>query len=230
MKKFDIIFLSPHFDDAVFSCGGEIYYRSLRGEKVGVATVFTSNKTDKITDFGKKIISIMSLTPENYRYIRQTEDQKASHILNFTSLYLHFPEAIFRGVSNFKELFKNTFSSEEEELVYTIAREIDSLETEIVVAPAAIGDHIDHAIVKKAAYLSKKFVVLYEDIPYSKLVKTNKQQRLRITIPLSKEAITKKVEASLAYNSQIIPIFKSKRRAKRLITLWSKKGEKRVLV
>ena len=35
----DALYISPHFDDAVFSCGSQIYDRIQRGERVVVVTV-----------------------------------------------------------------------------------------------------------------------------------------------------------------------------------------------
>ena len=43
MTRYHAIYLAPHLDDAVLSCGGQIFERTARGENVLVVTVMAGD-------------------------------------------------------------------------------------------------------------------------------------------------------------------------------------------
>jgi hypothetical protein len=160
LKKYKAIFISPHLDDAVFSCGAEIARLREIGE-VLVINVFTqflarANKAN------------VSIGPERYE-----EERAASQALNFDSINLNELDAFFRenrfqSVGNiFLSLQKNDFDYLEI-LRKKIQQCLEQFDFEKIYVPIGVGWHIDHQLCFLAFSNSKyqNEIIYYEDAPY----------------------------------------------------------------
>lgn len=154
------VFVSPHLDDAVFSCGGEIA-RLVQEGPVLVLNVFT-----RYPEAMKS--HAMVLGAERYQ-----EERAAADFLGFTSLNLDELDAPFRrpAYRSPGNLFAPPVS---EDFTYLPSlRErvlgfLDGLDYETLYVPLAIGWHVDHLLThlvfESRATLAN--VIYYEDAPY----------------------------------------------------------------
>ncbi len=144
------LFLSPHLDDAVFSCAGLMLDLVRQGVPVVVATVFTE---------GDRMLAR-----------RRAEDHAAAALLGFTTMHLGHRDAPFRepGYRTFRDLL---FGSHAEDAMTreAVTTDLRELEPGRVFAPLGVGTHVDHRlvheVVREAGWSDD--VCFYEDRPYA---------------------------------------------------------------
>ena len=159
-----VIVLSPHSDDVAFSISGLIM-KILMPYPLHVVTVFSISACTA-SDLGHPVHKITDMRKrEDECFFRSISSNiKISHMdLLDAPLRLDIKEdRVFSaspGVSGFKETMKIYHH------INTICRP-----NNLVIAPLAIGAHIDHLIVRNTALkLSDDGypVIFYEDLPYS---------------------------------------------------------------
>lgn len=148
------LFLSPHLDDAVFSCAGMIQQIIAAGNTVVVASVFTTG----------------SSSHEG----RWAEDLAAAAQLGFQTRHLHVLDAPFRSPAyqSFSDILYGWHEADKATSQAVVAH-FQALEEDYqpskVFAPLAAGTHVDHRIVHQAArelgWADR--VCFYEDRPYA---------------------------------------------------------------
>lgn len=165
MNKYDILFISPHLDDVVYSCSQLIRYIN-NNRKILVVSVFTQYRegTNNVFTDGKK---------------RFEEDKNAMESLGLNKIYLNYPELMIR--ENMKEYslynqiiepLKTLFYCKNDNyLTYSINYDIQKIINDYniisVYIPAAIGFHPDHILTYRACYnLKNTTLFMYEDFPY----------------------------------------------------------------
>ncbi len=161
VEKFDAVFVSPHLDDAVFSCGGTIAKLTASNKRVLILNVFTKYPY-KIKK--KAIVSTEA---------RYEEERRAAQYLSCKSENLDELSAIFRRseYSAIKNLFRPPVPADQEwlpKLSALIADKLDCFEYTYLYAPLGVGWHVDHVLchlaVRDAA--KGKNIFFYEDAPY----------------------------------------------------------------
>ncbi|MBK8576216.1 MAG: PIG-L family deacetylase [Elusimicrobia bacterium] len=155
--------MSPHLDDAVFSCGAEIS-RWRREGPVLVINVFTdfSNPPPK------------TLAPLG-RESRLQEERRASKRLSFESLLLNFTESVCRNWdygSPSRLFWGEPFGSDRPLLakLRTLLEEmIQAISFDLLVLPLAVGWHVDHLLCHNASESFHRHpqTLFYEDRPYA---------------------------------------------------------------
>ena len=141
------LFLSPHLDDAALSCPTCIQRR-----KAVIATVFTE--------------------PQHRQ--RRAEDRRAAKILGATPVHLGFDDAPFRS-TDYRDFMGIVFgrATEYRGTRRRVASAIESLvashQPATVFAPLAVGNHVDHRMVRDAALsvVAPSKLWFYEDRPYA---------------------------------------------------------------
>lgn len=166
MSPQKICILSPHLDDAIFSCG-KFILENKNHHKIFVYTVFSSYKN---------LNKSFSFTPKNinantYQKIRKNEDEKAMNLLKLNYTHLDFIDAACRGTYTIWEnIFSGSILPEDEKIIEKLTLLLKSIESQfdIFFIPFGIGKHIDHLISKKAARraIPKKKIFYYVDYPY----------------------------------------------------------------
>jgi LmbE family N-acetylglucosaminyl deacetylase len=169
------VYLSPHLDDAVFSCGGLIARQISSGDDVQVVTLFAGDPP------------VGELTPFAYELhrrwggegspmgLRRAEDLVACGRLGASVVHLGFSDAVYRRAADGRALHPDseslfaTPSPEEEPLVDAIA---DALERSVaheaeVYLPLGIGGHVDHRLTRRAGERAGHPLWYYRDIPYA---------------------------------------------------------------
>lgn len=213
------IFLSPHLDDVVYSCGGFIWDLTNAGQNVEVWTICAVDiLPGKLSPFAASLHSDWGVT-ENAYQIRRAEDQSALGILGAQPRYLPFLDCIYRQSSE-GEYF---YDSEEAIFGGMDAREsglIDDLTADLeselpgdyrVIAPLGIGNHVDHELTRKAANRLSRSASYYADYPYAREAEgreilsflSSSDEWSADIFPVSDEGIARWFQASRTYESQL---------------------------
>lgn len=171
------LFLSPHFDDAVGSCGGTIARLLAVGDEVRIVTLFGGVETEPFS-LPARILHEEWNLDEPVRQ-RRLEDASACVVLGCESSYLEFPDAIYRRDSTGRHLYP-TFDSlrgdlarADDRLAESVAAALqDDLSAETVVyCPMAIGAHVDHVVARDCGRILETWrytVVYYRDFYYDR--------------------------------------------------------------
>ncbi len=196
------IFLSPHLDDAVFSCGGTIAALVAAGHSVKVVTVTAgSAHLARLPYSARRLHSLWGLSGDVVA-ARREEDLSAASLLGFAPVHLDFLDAIYRSDIRGRFLYPTRDSlfpgggwRRERPLVARLAERLSECArgrwsdaaclggqaagdgkaahgrapggaTWTVYAPLALGNHVDHQLVRQAVRRSGLSPVWYEDFPY----------------------------------------------------------------
>ncbi len=204
---FDALYLSPHLDDAVLSCGGSIHRRVEQGERVVVVTVCAAPPPNDLSPFAKRLHERWSQMGE---FDRTQEDRDALKRLGAEWIHLNYHDCIYRRAGgrwlyDSEESLWGDVSSLELCLVDELAKafsDVASLKPNAEVwSPFAIGDHVDHKLVKLAASAwrnkSKWRFRYYADYPYAVSFSGGTE------ILLSDSDRRAKIESIRCYSSQL---------------------------
>ncbi len=179
MEKNKIIIFSPHFDDAVFSCGGMMLNKLREGNSVYVVTVFSGKPNYNNLSKFSAAIARRGWTEERAR-----ENNEVLGNLKVKINDLGYLDAIFRRndrnknvCTSWSDVFSGSLKKikEEEKLYKDIKKKCSDILTSAsseVYFPLSLGSHIDHAIVsqigREISSVANNFkVFFYEDLPYA---------------------------------------------------------------
>jgi LmbE family N-acetylglucosaminyl deacetylase len=187
------LYLSPHLDDAVLSCGPLIHMQTRSGERVIVFTVCAGDApASGLSPFAESLHTRWQ-TPANAVAARRAEDIAALHVLGARHLHLSVPDCIYRrhpvdgaphsGEREAQAEFAPAplYASEaalfgewhpaEHGLARQVAQSISDLRLIVrathLYAPLGIGRHVDHQLTRRAAELIGLPLLYYEDYPYA---------------------------------------------------------------
>lgn len=187
------IYLSPHLDDAAYSCGGLIWGQNQTNLDVSIWTVFAGNPPEGIlSPFALSIIRRWGIE-EKPTEVRRNEDIQSCQILGAGWHHFGYPDAIYRTapgdlpeskLSATGHLYPDeaslfgTPNQEEGRLIDQIADSIlfkleekyttDQILSEVVqlVCPLGLGNHVDHQLTRRAAESLRLPLLYYADFPY----------------------------------------------------------------
>jgi LmbE family N-acetylglucosaminyl deacetylase len=174
----DAIYLSPHLDDAAFSCGGQIHARARRGERVSIVTLFAGPAPPgaELSAFASDLHRRWGLDSGDAVAVRRGEDRLAAQSLGAACVQLDLPDAIYRvdrrGVPLYTAsavLFGDP-AEDDGAVEAPLRAALEALPaTAFVAAPLGIGGHVDHAIVHRLAreVVPRDRLWFYEDFPYA---------------------------------------------------------------
>jgi LmbE family N-acetylglucosaminyl deacetylase len=175
------IFLSPHLDDAVYSCGGTIGVQVSTGLHPLVITVFAGVPSPnlELSPFATEIQRDMGFRQNAQAVMntRREEDAHALEYLNVDYLWLDYLDAMYRGTPAYYTQRSHLIGSDvhpadlwiDKELAQNLISLHDRLPDAVWYAPLGIGRHVDHQIVCSAIdrlIQRGANVKLYEDFPY----------------------------------------------------------------
>ena len=163
--------ISPHLDDAAFSAGGALARLAREGWEVVVATVFTATVPDP-KGFALACQTDKGLPPEaDYMAIRRAEDRTACAALRARPLHLPLREAPHRGYASAAALFGGARSDDMAhiEAAEAIDPLLGDLRPDLILAPQAIGGHVDHVMTVRAIQLidPSQPILWWRDFPYT---------------------------------------------------------------
>lgn len=206
------LILSPHLDDAAFSCGGLMALLADAGWRVCMTTAFTATVLP-VQGFALACQLDKGLPAElDYMALRRAEDDEAAAILGVSVRHLGLPEAPHRGYGSAAALFG---AVREEDAVWRplaslVARLLDELRPALVLAPQGLGGHVDHHQTIRAVLetLPADQAAWYRDTPYAIRGPEAAPDAALTALPpasalLSDGEIDRKVAACCAYRSQV---------------------------
>ncbi|HHY58778.1 MAG TPA: PIG-L family deacetylase [Chloroflexi bacterium] len=222
-RFYDAIYLAPHLDDAALSCGGQIANRTRAGQRVLIVTVMAGDPpTDAENDYIRSLHARWELERDVVAQ-RRAEDIAACALLGADYLHWSIPDCIYRlnpadGAPMYlsdDDIFGDVHPAEQP-LVAAIARQLAALPAHgQCYAPLTVGHHVDHLLVAAAARLALGARLLYyEDYPYAQqpgklaAVIGDPPTGWRPTVvPLTDADLAAKIEAILAFRSQLSTFF-----------------------
>lgn len=173
---YQAIYLSPHPDDAVFSCAGTIAKRADRGDSVLVVTVCTSApRTALATPFAASLHQRWNLEPSQVVHSRLSENDAALATLGVDGQHLGFLDAIYRRSDVYdsrERLFGDLAPSDPlpAELARAVIQLCARYPRASLYAPLGVARHVDHQAAHFAARAAERQrfrVIFYEDLPYA---------------------------------------------------------------
>lgn len=199
--KFDAVFLSPHLDDAIWSCGGLIAKLTSENKQVLIVTFFTQARDKPISRDGIRFVNLCGFSvPSTLFSARQQEDITSCKLLKSHFQHLGYCDALFRhqpsrfstiipqhslsypslprvfsgklSVFDNKVLLNQLVSS-----IHTVL-EVNGKNSTSLYSPLGIGNHVDHLLLYKAATAIHRRITYWADAPYS-ASRVHVQQRLK---------------------------------------------------
>lgn len=165
------LFVSPHLDDAAFSCGGTLIKLASEDWRVILCTIFTAS-VQRPQGFALSCQTDKGLSPEaDYMELRRAEDFEFAQFTNVSELiHLDFAEAPHRNYQSATELFAGIKTDDKiwQRVKIKLGEINDKFAPDLIFAPAGIGNHIDH-LQTIQAILESNFAaqtVWYQDTPY----------------------------------------------------------------
>jgi LmbE family N-acetylglucosaminyl deacetylase len=220
------IYLSPHLDDAILSCGGRIWQQVQASASVLILTVFAGTPAPgtPLSPFARSLHSRWGNLVDAAAQ-RREEDLEALGLLGAAGKHFHYLDCIYRHTpdGHFPYASEGALWGEihpaEGGLLAELADQLSALvlsqgdiggRVATLYAPLGVGLHVDHQIVRRAAELTGQTLIYYEDYPYAEdpaalqavLAMDDVPWRAELT-PLSEEALEAKVAAIARYRSQL---------------------------
>ncbi|MGB2895038.1 MAG: PIG-L family deacetylase [Anaerolineales bacterium] len=210
------LYLSPHLDDAVFSCGGLMAMQDARGEPVSVLTIFAGDPPDwHISPLAADLHARWGKAGPPIA-VRRAEDRLACGRLGSAVVHLNFPDAIYRADPELMPLYP----SEEALFGEVHAQDVDLVEQIMaavmeadismakVYCPLAMGGHVDHRIIRMAAERFVHPLTYYFDFPYAARGRDVPLELGRpsgdcVFVPLTEEAVESWAHAITEYQTQL---------------------------
>jgi len=210
------IYLSPHLDDVVLSCGGLVWEQAQQGKQVEIWTICAGDPpTDLLSAFAASLHERWQ-TDQGAPAERREEDRLACQRLGATARYFSLPDCIYRRSPENGESLYNSESELfgdihpiEAGLVTILAQELTQAipRDAIVVSPLTVGGHVDHRLVRATAESMKLPVYYYADYPYVQWLKGIQAELVTgmepAVFPVSEAGLAAWIEAVAAYASQI---------------------------
>lgn len=176
--QYDEIFVSPHLDDAVYSCGGQIALLRARGQRVLLVTLFGNGKDD---ESGRgRFDNVL---------VRKREEHAAAQRLDVDYLWLNLPDVLYRKKTA-ADLVRYVlpFRFRNSPVQARVRAGVEAIAQRLLASggrlhfPLGIGSHPDHREVHEVGRAMQaqnpRGVRFYEDVPYA-LVGALRDERLR---------------------------------------------------
>lgn len=179
MNNERVLFLSPHYDDAIFSCGSLMSHLVANDVVLDVATVFSSAITDELSPLAQRFHKGWEIEGD-IMSLRTKEDMEALNMLGASQISLGFLDCIYRKkngdflIHNKKELYNSDFK--DTSLLQNIEKAVSLIllkdDYSSIYLPIGIGSHIDHLLLTqlKLPFYSGE-VYVYADMPYALFTK-----------------------------------------------------------
>ncbi len=223
--KLEPIYLSPHLDDAIYSCGGRIFNQRRSNQAVRIITLCAGRPDEsQLSPFAQEYHRAWG-SPSDPVGMRLEEDRCALARWKIKGIYWPTLDSIYRRLGNApaypdrQALFSPPLPHEAHNLLVEWLRcwyALDLHPSEVQIhAPLAAGRHVDHVLANRFARLLENqgwTVWYYEDFPHA-------YDRVTLDAALStfgqvmwkthteKIDLTAKLVAMLDYSSQVEMIF-----------------------
>ncbi len=211
-----LVVLSPHLDDAVFSCGGWMAQRASAGDEVRVLTICAGDPpAGPLSSFAEQL-HLRWGTAVAPASVRRTEDRIAAGRLGALARHLDIPDAIYRTAEDGTPLYPDETAifgalhaqdSRIVEYLGDLLSQACDASTQVV-CPLAVGGHVDHQLTRGAAERLGLGLWYYYDLPYASRggglpAGFSMPAGEVVSLPLAHEEIEAWASAAAEYRSQI---------------------------
>jgi len=208
------LFLSPHLDDAAFSCAGSLLSLQAAGWDICHCTVFTKSVPNP-AGFALRCQTDKNIASDaDYMALRRREDAEFARLLEIADVrHWDFAEAPNRGYESPAMLFAGILDGDEiwKPIAEGLADLVNELDPSLVFVPQGLGSHVDHLQLILAARdtFAEDLLCWYRDTPYAIRELDAKPSPLlppgliEQPTPLSEEMLARKIAGACAYKSQI---------------------------
>ncbi len=154
-----IVFISPHLDDAILSCGALIYILRKKAE-IKIITIISKAGKNKLTKSAGAFLKASNYNnAENLFEDRKKEDKNICNYLKIEWKHMNFIDAAWRMSDNNQEIRM------QEKIVMVLKKMTQK--TSLIFCPIGIGGHEDHLLVRKISdLLPERKIIYYADYPY----------------------------------------------------------------
>lgn len=175
------VFLSPHLDDAVLSCGGTIHHLTQQEVPVLIHNTMAGDPPNPLPDSPLvRELHERWQVGENPMAIRRQEDEAAAQVLGASVEFaMELPDCIYRTangsaiyVAGDDDLFGEIAPDDP---AHAVLEKTPLPAADYLYVPLGVGHHVDHQLVRdwvlstvgaqRAAPLPK--ILFYEDYPYA---------------------------------------------------------------
>jgi len=235
--KYDHLYLSPHFDDAALSCGGQIATFTAAGQSVLVVTITGGDPpaapvSDTVRALHDRWATSLMAEGQPQTAVgamgtaaavlaqRRAEDRAALALLRADYLHLPFLDCIYRCGPDDDALYPgptDMFGPANPGDMGTLVALAEALAAlppaGRVYLPLGVGGHVDHLATRRAAERVFAAPLYYEEYPYTAwpgalaAVLADKPRRAAETVWLNAAALAAKTAAVAAYASQLSSFF-----------------------
>jgi LmbE family N-acetylglucosaminyl deacetylase len=230
------VYLQPHFDDIALSSGGTAALQSATGQRTLIVTAFGGIPAAGLT--------LSPLAQQNHQRMglgldaaeavrrRREEDAAATAKLGADTLWLDYIDAMYRGTPAFYQTEESLFGTVNagDQLASIFLNISERAPLAAFYAPLGIGHHVDHQLCCSAAdrLVQRKLnVKFFEDFPYVAQPGAREARHRELGISMEPELVEMsgmmptKIEAILAYSSQVPHLFGSEERMRQMLTSYS---------
>jgi LmbE family N-acetylglucosaminyl deacetylase len=214
------IYISPHLDDAILSCGGLIWEQTRAGTQVEVWTICTGDLPDGPLSPFAEVLHAEWGTGRETPAMRRKEDMAACRVVGARYRHLPLQDCVYRTAPDGAWLYDpNTLMGEihpaDRPLIETVCAFLSaSLKPEdCLVCPLTVGGHADHRLARAAVEAIGRPLLYYADVPYVlnqpsdlETLTSGMQAKVR---PVSEAGLRAWQEGVAAYRSQIGMLFES---------------------
>lgn len=235
----DWVYLSPHLDDAVLSCGGLIWEQVRRGQAVQIWSICAGDPPSGVLSSFAESLHARWKTGREAMTLRRAEDQAACNLLGAKIRHFNIPDCIYRAAilspsGNVTFLYPSEATlfgpihPAETQLIEEVYVQIQThLPPQVqVVSPLALGNHVDHQLVRLAAEDLGKSLWYYADYPYAEQQGEHLMEmrvsgwKLRI-FQITEKGLNAWQEAILVYTSQTSTFWKDESRMRLAIEYYN---------
>lgn len=172
------IYVSPHLDDAVLSCGGTIARQVASGQRVLVLNLFVATPDYSEISPWAQVEHNVRGNPPDLLEARLAEDRAVLEALGASIRYLHYLDCIYRRYKgqvlyNSVEAIFGEVAPVEQDMIPQLATDLAAIcayqPRATVYAPLGVGHHVDHQLTRWAALrlIENGYdVCFYEEFPY----------------------------------------------------------------
>jgi len=211
------IFLSPHLDDVVLSCGGLIAELVTAGHTAAVWTICAGDPpAEPLSQLANELHQRWGFGTDAVER-RREEDRLSCRHLGAAVMHFSIPDCIYRRnplsgeplIPTNADLFQ-TLPTIEFPLADQVRQQLESLlpHHAQLVCPMALGNHIDHHLTRRAAEGLHRPLLYYPDYPYSEDLhldegEVHSVELRKLPYPISVQSFTRWIEAIGLHASQI---------------------------
>ncbi len=210
------LFLSPHLNDAALSCGGLAARLSAQGWRVTFATLFTASVPNP-QGFALHEQTSKGVPPHvDYMALRRREDVEAARHLSVSRVvHLPLPDASHRGYAGPEALLGGILPYDEidQPLADHLRRLAEEERPDLILAPQAVGGHVDSRMVLRAVRQARLPSVhaFWRDVPFVMRRGAAPAQEMpdapwEVAVEVT-DFLRQRVQACSAYRSQLGHLF-----------------------